>query len=75
MERGNSLSRPGLGCVHLSLDNTSVSETIEFAAEIGAIDWDGEEALIIVRFPGESSDEAVTEEELEARLSVPLVNG
>ncbi len=75
MKPGNSLAFGGLSCVHLVPSDTDAEVILNYAADIGAIDRDGKEELIIVRFPEMSSDEAVTEEELKARLTTPLVNG
>lgn len=75
MKPGNSLAFGGRYCVHLVPSDKDAEVILNYATDIGAIDRDGEEELIIVRFPEMSSDEAVTEEELKVRLTTPLVNG
>jgi len=71
MKPGNSLSIGG-SCVHLEAGDSDVSEITALAVQIGAMNYDSGEEMITVRFPGQSSDEAVTVEELMARVTIPL---
>lgn len=79
MKPGNALAFGGRPCVHLTPLDTDPEVVLNYAIDIGAMNYDDEEIedgegqRVIVRFPGHGSDESVTFAELAARLDPSLV--
>ncbi len=69
MDKGYSSAHNGHPCVYLTYEDTKVQVIVDFAADNGAMNDDEGEEKIIVKFPRESSAEAVTREELDARIN------
>ncbi len=79
MKKGNSRAFRGRACVLLTPADTSAEVILNYAADIGAMNYDDEEIedgegqRIIVRFVGMSYDESVSFAELAARIDPSLV--